>query len=225
MSIAAILTDIEGTTSSIDFVHRVLFPYASRNLPEFVRENQEEPSIASIIDEARETVGEPNADTEQMIAHLLRWIDEDRKETPLKTLQGKMWRHGYVNGDFTGHVYEDAVSHLQTWFEAGIPIYVYSSGSVQAQQLLFGYSDAGDLRPVFSGFFDTRVGHKREASSYRQIATMIGYPTENILFLSDVAAELDAARDAGMQTVQLVRDDDVVLGDHRIAREFGEVLI
>ena len=225
MSIAAILTDIEGTTSSIEFVHDVLFPYASENLAEFVRENQEHPGVAALIDDVRKEAEEQGADTERVIAILLQWIREDRKATPLKALQGKLWRYGYVNGDFTGHVYEDAVNHLQTWYEAGIPIYVYSSGSVQAQQLLFGYSDAGDLRAFFSGFFDTRVGHKRKSSSYAEIATMIGYPTENILFLSDVAEELDAAREAGMQTVQLVRDDDVVIGDHRVAKEFSEVMI
>ncbi|MBT8077021.1 MAG: acireductone synthase [Gammaproteobacteria bacterium] len=224
MSIAAILTDIEGTTSSIEFVHEVLFPYASENLAAFVRENQDHPGIAKLISDARDEAGEPDANTEEVIAILLQWIREDRKATALKALQGKLWRFGYVNGDFTGHVYPDAVSHMQSWYEAGIPIYVYSSGSVQAQQLLFGYSNAGDLRAFFSGFFDTRVGHKRKPSSYSEIATMIGYPPENILFLSDVAGELDAAREAGMQTVQIVRDDNVVVGDHRVAQEFGEVM-
>ena len=225
MTVAAILTDIEGTTSSIDFVHDVLFPYASENLADFVHENSDNPRTAKILDEARTEGGDPDADTDAVIALLLQWIEEDRKVPALKELQGQLWRNGYMNGELTGHVYEDAVEYLVSWSEAGIPVYVYSSGSVQAQQLLFGYSDAGDLRPVFSGYFDTRVGHKREAASYAEIATMINLPAENILFLSDITEELDAARDAGMQTVQLVRNDNVETGDHRTVNGFAEVLL
>ena len=225
MNIAAILTDIEGTTSSIDFVHDVLFPYASVNLAEFVRREHEQPAIAALLDEVRQQADDSDAGLETIIAKLLQWIEEDQKVTALKALQGHLWKSGYENGEFTGHVYKDAADYMRRWADAGIPLYVYSSGSVEAQQLLFGYSDAGDLRPLFSGYFDTRVGHKRESDSYREIAMMINIPAPNILFLSDVLEELDAARDAGLQTVQLVRDDDVIVGEHRVAADFTEVLV
>lgn len=223
--VTAILTDIEGTTSSIDFVHQVLFPYASRQLPDFVRENRAAPEVVPILDSVRAEAGEPGADIERVIAILLQWIDEDRKVTALKSLQGLIWRHGYEGGAFTGHMYEDAVTNLRAWAAADIELFVYSSGSVGAQKLLFGFSDAGDLTPLFRGYFDTNVGHKREAASYRRIADELGRPAPEILFLSDVAEELDAAAAAGMQTFQLVRDDKVVPGRHRIAHDFDEVLL
>jgi enolase-phosphatase E1 len=225
MTVRAIVTDIEGTTSSIDFVHDVLFPYASKHLPEFVRSTHSDPEIVLILDAVRNEAAEPDADVERVIAILLRWIDEDRKATPLKTLQGLIWNHGYESGGFTGHMYDDAVRKLREWHAAGIDLYVYSSGSVAAQKLLFGHSDAGDLRPLFRDYFDTNIGHKRDADSYRNIVGRIGIPVADILFLSDVAEELDAAADAGMQTCQLLRDQNVVPGTHRIAHDFDAVLL
>ncbi len=225
MTIKVIVTDIEGTTSAIDFVHDVLFPYARKHLPDFVREHQSDPTVTPTLDSVRQEAGEADADSERVIEILLQWIDADRKVTALKALQGLVWKHGYENGDFTGHMYEDAVSGLRSWAAAGIDLYVYSSGSVGAQKLLFGHSDAGDLTPLFSGYFDTNIGHKREAGSYRNIAQDIGVSATEILFLSDVAEELDAAAEAGMQTFQLVRDDQVVVGRHRIAHDFDEVLL
>jgi len=221
----AIVTDIEGTTSSIDFVHEILFPHASRELPGFVRDKASVPEISALLDDARLEAGEPDADTERVIEILLDWIRQDRKATPLKALQGHVWRQGYEHGDFTGHIYADAADRLRRWSVSGIELYVYSSGSVVAQKLLFGHSDAGDLRPLFSGWFDTQIGHKREIKSYRTIARKIGRPAEEILFLSDVTEELDAARDAGMRTCQLVRNDDVVIGTHAVARSFDDVII
>lgn len=223
MSVTVILTDIEGTTSSIDFVHKVLFPYASKELPAFVRAHKDDRVIAAILDDARAAAASPDADIESLIATMQQWIAEDQKVTALKELQGHIWKHGYQAGDFTGHMYRDAVDYLHHWRDAGIALYVYSSGSVGAQQLLFGHSDAGDLTSLFSGYFDTMVGHKREVDAYIAIAGQIGVPAENILFLSDVAEELDAAASAGMQTVQLVRDDKVAVGTHRIASNFGQV--
>ena len=225
MSVRAIVTDIEGTTSSIAFVHDVLFPYASERLPDYIREHHEVPAVAELLDAAREEASAQSADVEGVIDILLGWIAEDRKATALKTLQGMVWRHGYEQGDFTGHVYDDAAAGLKTWASEDIELYVYSSGSVGAQKLLFGYSDAGDLQSLFSGYFDTGVGHKRERDSYEAITAQIGIEAENILFLSDVAEELDAARLAGMRTTQLVRDADIVRGDHPMARDFTEVVI
>lgn len=225
MTIRAIVTDIEGTTSSISFVHDVLFPYASRELPEFVRSNSEDPDVAKLLDDARLEAGEADASTDRVIDILLAWINEDRKATPLKELQGHIWRRGYESGDFTGHMYDDAVDRLRHWSAEGIRLFVYSSGSVAAQQLLFGYSDSGDLTPLFEGHFDTGTGHKKEPDSYRNIAAAIGLPAGEILFLSDVAEELDAADAAGMQTWQLVRDDDVAVGTHPVAGSFDDVII
>lgn len=225
MTIKVIVTDIEGTTSAIDFVHDVLFPYASKHLPDFVRKHQSDPAVVPILDSIRNEAGEADADNERVIDILLQWIDADRKVTALKTLQGMVWKQGYENGDFTGHMYEDAVNSLRSWAAAGIDLYVYSSGSVGAQKLLFGHSDAGDLTPLFGGYFDTNIGHKREAGSYRNIAQDIGVSATEILFLSDVAEELDAAAEAGMRTFQLARDDKVVTGTHRIAHDFDEVLL
>ncbi len=225
MTIKAILTDIEGTTSSIDFVHKVLFPYAGRELPGYVRAHRADPHVASILDDVRREANDPDADVETIIKVLLGWIVEDKKNTALKTLQGYVWKHGYENRDFTGHIYDDAVRCLRKWFDDGVALYVFSSGSVGAQKLLFGHSDAGDLCPVFSGYFDTQVGHKREAGAYTNISRHIALPAEAILFLSDVLEELDAAAEAGMQTMQLVRDEDVVTGSHRIAHDFHEVVL
>ena len=225
MTITAILTDIEGTTSSIEFVHKVLFPYASEHLPDFLRQNHEDPEVAALLEAARAEAAEPAADVARVIEILLLWIAEDRKATSLKSLQGLIWKHGYETGGFTGHMYDDAVAGLRAWSDDGLDLYVYSSGSVGAQKLLFGYSDAGDLRPLFSGYFDTQIGHKRETASYANIAAAIGRPPTEILFLSDVAEELDAAKAAGMATMQLVRGEDVVRGDHRIAHDFTEVVL
>ena len=173
MNVKAILTDIEGTTSAISFVHEVLFPYAREALPGFVSENEGDTDVADLLTDARAEAGEPDASTERVIDILVDWIDQDRKATSLKSLQGLIWRKGYENGDFTGHVYDDAVQGLRRWHEEGIRLYVYSSGSVGAQKLLFGNSDAGDMTPLFSGYFDTATGHKKETPSYVAIADEI----------------------------------------------------
>lgn len=225
MTIKAIVTDIEGTTSSIEFVHDVLFPYASRELPSFLRECSEHPEIAKLLNDVRREADEVDATLDRIIEILQSWIEADRKATSLKELQGHVWRRGYECGDYTGHVYDDAADRLRRWSKLGIDLYVYSSGSVEAQKLIFGFSDAGDLRPIFSGYFDTRIGHKREVASYVAITESIGSSAHEILFLSDVAEELDAAAEAGLQTVQLVRQDDVVVGSHSVATSFDEVLL
>lgn len=225
MTVRAVVTDIEGTTSSIAFVHEVLFPYASAGLPDYVRAHAGEATVRALLDETGREAGEPGADDERLIAILLQWIAADRKATPLKALQGHIWRQGYEQGAFTGHIYPDAANNLKRWHRAGLALYIYSSGSVAAQQLMFGNSDAGDLLELFSGHFDTRIGHKREAGSYRAIAEAIGMPAGEILFLSDVVEELDAARDAGMQTLQLLREADMTTGTHATARTFDDITL
>ena len=203
----AVLTDIEGTTSSISFVKDVLFPYARRALPGFVRAHGDEPEVRRWLDAVATEHG-AMCDDAMVVETLQGWIDEDRKHTALKALQGMVWREGYGNADFTAPVYPDANRALRAWHDAGVPLYVYSSGSVPAQKLLFGHSDAGDLTGLFAGWFDTEVGGKREAASYARIAAEIGVPPGDVLFLSDVVAELDAAREAGMATVLVDRRED-----------------
>ena len=194
----AILTDIDGTTSTIAFVAETLFPYARERLPAFLSAHPDE--VAPILAEvAAMEPGDP-------VATLTRWIDEDRKATPLKTLQGMIWADGYRERAFTGHIYPDAVVALRRWHAAGIALYVFSSGSVAAQKLLFGHSDAGDLTPLFSGYFDTTTGPKREAASYRAIADAIGLAANEILFLSDTPQEIAAAREAGLSALLIDRD-------------------
>jgi enolase-phosphatase E1 len=223
--IKAILTDIEGTTSSIEFVHQTLFPYAKAHLRRFLREHAGD-----------EDVQQQLAEVERLTHHALSldgaadvlesWIAEDRKVTPLKVLQGMVWRQGYESGELKGHVYADTPEVLRRWHAQGLKLYVYSSGSVEAQQLIFGHTDYGDLTPLFSGYFDTRVGGKREASSYRVILQQIALPAAQVLFLSDVGEELDAAGAAGLATCQLIRDDKALpFPAHAQAREFGQVTL
>lgn len=222
--IRAILTDIEGTTSSIAFVKDVLFPYARAHMAEFVSANVDDPAVRQALDDIDNEVGHL-LNIDQAIAQLVRWIDQDRKITPLKALQGLIWEAGYRDGDFHGHIYPDAVQHLRRWQKAGIDLFVYSSGSVHAQKLLFGHTEYGDLTPLFSDYFDTRIGAKTQADAYHRISEKIGLPAGDILFLSDIPAELDAARNAGMHTTQLVRDAGGTASTHPIAHDFGEVVL
>ncbi len=202
-----VLTDIEGTTSSISFVKDVLFPYARRALPRFVATRGKEPGVRKWLDAVATENGGMCEDA--MIVEVLQgWIDEDRKHTALKALQGMIWADGYNSADFTAHIYADAADALKRWHAQGLPLHVYSSGSVPAQRLFFGHSDAGDLTPLFSGWFDTEMGGKRETQSYRNIVDAIGVPAGEVLFLSDIVEELDAAREAGLQTALIDRLDD-----------------
>lgn len=221
--IRAIVTDIEGTTSDIRFVHDVLFPYARERLAAFVTAQQYAEPVKSILDNLRDEIGNPHASVSELIDALFAFMDEDRKSTALKALQGIIWHDGYVNGDFTGHLYPDVLPALEKWKAQGIDLYVYSSGSVAAQKLLFGYSDEGDITHLFSGYFDTRIGAKREAQSYRNIAEQLGHPPASILFLSDIHQELDAAEAAGLRTLQLVREDRDPASHHPQVQRFDDI--
>ncbi|MCQ4165388.1 acireductone synthase [Tahibacter harae] len=203
--IRAILTDIEGTTSSISFVKDVLFPYARAQLPAFVAAQGGQPEVARWLAATAEEAGLAPDDHAGIVATLQRWIDEDRKITPLKALQGLIWADGYASGAYRAHVYPEVAARLAAWKAQGLELYVYSSGSVPAQRLFFGYSEAGDLTPLFSGYFDTEIGGKREAASYARIAAQIGLEPGQILFLSDIVEELDAARASGLRTTWLCR--------------------
>jgi len=210
-----VLTDIEGTTTAIAFVHRTLFPFAAAALDEFLSLHSGVPEVAAILREVPPPAGET----------LRRWMAEDVKATPLKALQGIIWRQGYADGRLRGHLWPDVAPALRAWHKAGLGLAVYSSGSEEAQRLLFGFSEAGDLAPLFRGFFDTRIGGKREAGSYARIADTLALQPAEMLFLSDVAEELDAAAQAGLQSCQLVRPEDgtVACRRHPTARDFHEV--
>lgn len=203
--IKAIVTDIEGTTSSLSFVKEVLFPYAREHIGDYVRGHAEQGKMTALLDDVRREAGE-DLDLEGVITQLEQWIDQDRKIPALKTLQGLLWEAGYQQGDFQGHIYEDAKQKLEQWQREGIRLFVYSSGSVYAQKLLFGHTKYGDLNTLFNGYFDTQVGAKTETASYQKIINAVGCEADEVLFLSDIEAELDAARAAGMQTIWLVRD-------------------
>ncbi|CAN0595943.1 unnamed protein product, partial [Ectocarpus sp. 12 AP-2014] len=194
-------------------------------LPDFLRANAEAPTIAEQVNAVRGEMNDTNASLEAVIAQLLHWIETDQKVTSLKALQGMVWADGYQRGDFTGHLYSDVAPALRQWIEAGKALYVYSSGSVQAQKLLFGYSDEGDLTPLFNGYFDTHIGHKRDAAAYQRIVAELDLPPETVLFLSDVVEELDAAKQAGMQTLQLVREGTRAGTTHACVTRFDEIAL
>lgn len=227
--IKAIVTDIEGTTSSISFVKEVLFPYATQNLPAYIRQNLHNPSVQEQLRATAAEAGIPAGDIESLIKQLLQWIREDKKMTPLKALQGLVWQYGYEQGAYQAHVYPDAVAQLKQWHRQGLKLYVYSSGSIHAQKLFFKYSEAGDLTSLFSDYFDTTTGPKQDAASYREIASAIGLPGNELLFLSDIEGELNAAQQAGFYTFWVVREKDSphhgreLATDHRVVSGFQQI--
>ncbi|MGH8159091.1 MAG: acireductone synthase [Rhodanobacter sp.] len=206
IEIRAIVTDIEGTTSSISFVRDVLFPYARKRLPAFVETHGDKSEVQHWLHEAAVEAGLVEASRQDIVELLLQWIDQDRKSTALKALQGMIWKDGYAAGDYRAHLYPEVAARLREWRADGLRLYVYSSGSVPAQQLFFHYSEAGDLTPLFAGYFDTETGPKRETGSYERIAAAIDEQPQHILFLSDIVEELDAAQAAGFQTGWLIRE-------------------
>lgn len=223
--ITTIVTDIEGTTSSLSFVKDVLFPYARTHIGRFVRNHADDAEVAALLADTAKLTSDP-ANTETLIEQLIHWIDTDQKVTPLKSLQGLIWEHGYQQGDFKGHVYRDAAEALRKWKAGGITLYVYSSGSVHAQKLLFEHTAYGDLTSLFSGYFDTHVGGKKETASYRKIAERIGVHPGHILFLSDIVDELDAAREAGFKTCRLLRDEAPESeSQHPTVSDFSEIAL
>lgn len=223
--ITTILTDIEGTTSSISFVKDVLFPYARARLPAFVVTHADDPEVQHWLHEAAKEAELVSTGQQELIDLLIEWIDADRKSTALKALQGMIWKDGYANGEYRAHVYPEVAARLRAWHDAGKRLYVYSSGSVPAQKLFFAHTDAGDLGPLFSGYFDTETGPKRDAESYRRIASAIGVPPGEIRFLSDIVEELDAAAAAGMQTTQIARPPSTCppAGTHGCVTDFDAV--
>jgi enolase-phosphatase E1 len=223
-----VLLDIEGTTTPIAFIHQTLFPYVRAHLAPYLDEHAATAQVASIIDGLeRERAADPDAPPPGPIGSYIEWLmDRDRKSTPLKDLQGLMWEAGYRRGELIGDVFGDVPRALTRWHDDGIDVGIFSSGSVLAQRLLFSYSTAGDLTSLIRWYFDTTVGSKREAISYRRIADEMRIAPGSILFVSDVVSELDAAHDAGMQTRLSVRPGNAAQPEghgHQIIRDFDEL--
>ena len=210
-----VLLDIEGTTTPVDFVLRVLFPEARGRVHSFLESHSADPEVARDLAglreqqarDAAEGKGPPAWDgSAAAAAAYARWLmDQDRKTTALKSLQGRIWAEGYAAGRLRGQVYDDVPPALSRWTGTGRRAAIFSSGSVLAQKLLFGHSDHGDLTPFLSGYFDTTTGPKAKAESYLRIAEALGEHPSTGLFVSDVVAELDAAQAAGFATALAVR--------------------
>ncbi len=227
--IRSVLLDIEGTTSSVAFVYDVLFPYARRELADFLRRRWDEPDTARACERIARDAGAPSPaewTRERVVAEALRLMDGDVKATGLKELQGLIWREGYDAGRLKSHVYPDVPPALRRWAEQGLDLRIYSSGSIGAQKVFFAHTDAGDLTGLFRGHYDTTTGPKRDSESYRRIAADVKMPPSAILFLSDVRQELDAAAEAGMRTGLVVRPGNAPVPPghgHPAAADFGEV--
>lgn len=219
----AVLLDIEGTTSSIAFVYDVMFPYVRKHVQPFLDKNLRCYDVGAAVeqmaidglksDASCRLQGNGNDSPETVAAHVRELMDRDSKTTGLKALQGLIWEAGFQSGELRSHLFDDCFPALERWKAAGLTLAIYSSGSVVAQKLFFGHTEHGDLRPYFAAHFDTTIGPKREAESYRRIASELKISPASILFLSDVAAEVDSARAAGLQSIAVLRPGNAPLPD------------
>lgn len=228
----AYLLDIEGTTTPIDFVHKVLFPYARERVMAFVQANFDmlQPEIVQLAAEhaadSSYMTGLETDSARSVADYLTHLIETDRKSTPLKSIQGKIWRAGYESGELRSQIYEDVPRTFERWKIEGKTIAIYSSGSILAQKDLFKYTDHGDLTPFISDYFDTNVGGKRESESYAKIAEELGSEPADILFVSDVQAELNAAALAGLRTALSIREGNPKIIEsiiHPVIRSFDDI--
>ena len=227
--IRGILLDIEGTTTPISFVHDVLFSYARTHVRDYLEKHFDEADVRadiSLLDADYQGQNFRANDLNVVAAHVNELIDLDSKSTGLKSLQGKIWHEGYSDGSLRAQVFPDVAPALARWRVAGLSVSIFSSGSVLAQQLLFAHTEAGDLTPFISNYFDTGVGKKGEAESYRRIAEAIGVQPAEILFISDVVSELAAARETGMKTVLSLRPGNqpqISAADYQQIHNFDEL--
>jgi enolase-phosphatase E1 len=240
-SFQVVLLDIEGTTTPIDFVYQTLFPYARKRLPDYLANNYSSDDVGSMIEQLRQENSQdltnnlnppvmasesPEAELTSVTAYLYWLMDRDRKSTPLKALQGKIWQQGYQTGELLSEVFADVPPAFIKWSSQRKTLAIYSSGSVLAQKLLFAHTAAGDLTKFISAYFDTNIGAKRERESYRHIADALQHAPQEIIFFSDVVAELDAAQAAGMQTTLCVRPGNAPQPSahhHQIIHTFEEM--
>ncbi|MGG6239916.1 acireductone synthase [Nodosilinea sp. AN01ver1] len=224
--LGAIVLDIEGTTTDIAFVKNTLFPYAEARLEAFMADLTPTAEGQSILAQVRAEVGNEDLSIDDCIAQLLAWARADQKVTPLKALQGMIWDEGYRTKAYYSHIYDDAAAHIQEWHRRGVPLYIYSSGSIAAQKLLFANTIVGDLTPCFSGYFDTTTGAKVDPDSYQKIAEALGLSPQELLFLSDHPGELAAARQAGWRVCAVQRPGTPDFEpDLQTIKHFGELPI
>ena len=239
--ISHILLDIEGTTCPVSFVTETLFPYAKSELKSFLNRHRNDPFINQLIDNADNEWIQDNSEDSTRLRHqsekeqkakhlgiesyLQLLIETDKKSTTLKDIQGKIWKEGYTTGRITSKLFEDAEENLKRWHKQGYRLSVYSSGSVEAQHLLYKYTNKGDIKNLFSYWFDTHIGNKKEPSSYTEIASVMGCKPQNSLFISDNSDECDAARSAGLGTLYSMRDGNPQQEprNHPVIRHLEEV--
>lgn len=230
MTLRTVVLDIEGTTSSTGFVHDTLYPYSRERFARYLAEHRDRPDVVVAVEAVRALAGEPDADDARVVWWLHHWLDGDEKVTPLKSFQGWIWAEGFAAGDLTSHFYPDVIPVLQRWHASGLEIDIFSSGSVDAQRAWFGHAPGGSLLGLIAHHFDTdNLGPKRVASSYHEIARRIGRDPAEIVFLSDLVAELDAAREAGWHTIGVRRPGDQYfeqgVGDHPAVLSFADVVL
>jgi len=234
----AILLDIEGTTASVDFVHKVMFPFVTNNLVSFLDQSWERPEVAAACEQIAKDFGNnsltswaesqsksPRLVVEEKIKELMR---VDSKTTGLKAMQGLIWEAGFASGELVAPIYDDVLPALTKWNQAGIDVRIYSSGSIAPQKLFFGHTQHGDILSQFRGHYDTTSGGKKESESYRRIATNMGYAPHEILFVSDLEGELVAAREAGVQVAAAIRPGNAPLSETANfpeIRSFSEISI
>jgi enolase-phosphatase E1 len=239
--ISHILLDIEGTTCPVSFVTETLFPYAKSELKSFLDRHRKDPIINQLIDNADNEWMHDNSKDSARLRHQLEkgqqtkylkieaylqlLIEADKKSTTLKDIQGKIWKEGYTTGRISSELFEDAHENLKRWHKQGYRLSVYSSGSVEAQHLLYKYTNKGDIKNLFSYWFDTHIGNKKEPSSYTEIASVMDCKPQNILFISDNSDECDAARSAGLGTLYSMRDGNPQQEprNHPVIRHLEEV--
>ena len=224
--IRCVLMDIEGTIISVAFVREILFPYAKHRLAAFLQEQQNVPALREWAEACQDTATQElgrRPSYEELPGILGRWIEADRKHPGLKAIQGMIWHQGYHAGAFAPALYDDVVPVLNRWRDKGIRLALYSSGSEQAQRLLVGHTTDGDLTGLFSNFFDTSIGTKTETASYQRISQLLALSSEDILFLSDIEAELDAAAEAGFNTTQIVRAGTNAGTAHPVCSNFADM--
>ncbi|MFM7206405.1 MAG: acireductone synthase [Planctomycetaceae bacterium] len=228
-----ILLDVEGTTSSISFVYDVLFAHATRTIADFLAARRDDPAVRAAALGLARSLGMPedvladDGGVTRLAVGAIDLMNRDVKETSLKALQGMIWRGGYESGELVAHVFDDVPPALAQWADSGLDVRIYSSGSVEAQRLFFAHTAAGDLTPHLRGHYDTTTGPKRETASYAAIAADMGLEPRRVLFVSDVGAELDAARAAGMATALAIRPGNREPGgmfEHEPVRSFAEIV-
>lgn len=228
MTLKAVVIDIEGTTSSSNYVFDILYPYSRERFRSWISSHHDRTDVQEQLNSARRLANEPEADLDRVCWWLDHWLDSDQKVTPLKAFQGWIWSEGFAAGELTSHFFDDVIPALRTWHARGLQLSIFSSGSVSAQHAWFGNSPDGDLLPLFQHHFDTEnIGPKKQSTSYAAIASELNLAPQAIVFLSDLTAELDAARIAGWHTIGVRRRGDQYfdqgVGDHESVFSFEEL--